>query len=112
MTDTYLVMKNEMNLSSFSNSPSTRTAGISTSTTTLWYIGRGDLVRVVAIMDNVLQYEFVVSPARARKSYHDMLKRDGCREQFQPIPSKSREEVEKMIGEMKVVENFKSHWVD
>jgi len=84
-------MKNEMNLSSFSNSPSHKTVAIHSKWTTIYYIGLGDKVRVVSVspvdpmltMDEArgsvgleVKVDYRVSPAQARRHYHQVMSRN------------------------------------
>jgi hypothetical protein len=110
-------MTNTMNTSSFSTAPSTRTAGIGTSTTQVWYIGRGELVRVVCLtkLDGkfTITAEWVSSPVRARRHYVEMLKPHyGNAEQFKPLAPSTRETIESWVSELTPSANYKTYWMD
>jgi hypothetical protein len=75
------------------------------------------LVRVVCLvkLDGKLAVnaEFVMSPARARKHYVEMLKPHyGNGEQFEPLAPSTREAIEGWVSELAKSANYKTYWMD
>ncbi len=95
------------------NTPTYRAAGIKSTATTVWYVGCGTVVRLITVVNGVIELEHVLSVERARKHYADMLKPDSSpfSATFHPIGEKPREEVLSLLAETKVSPAFSTHWV-
>ena len=96
------------------NTTTYRAAGIIANATTVWYVGCGTVVRIITVLNGVIELEYVCSAERARKHYADMLrptKLHPFSATFTSIGEKPREEVLKILAETKVSPTFIIDWV-